>query len=78
LSEAVENLLGFESEKLYEDVVLVFEIQINGTVGHPRLPGDLGDGGLIETLPGEHFHGRFQYAVVLVFGFCPGVDKPPP
>lgn len=41
LSEAGENLSGFITEKLNQDIFFVFEIQIDRTVGNPRFPRNL-------------------------------------
>jgi len=41
LSEAGENLSGFITEKLNQDIFFVFEIQIDRTVGNPRFPCNL-------------------------------------
>ena len=66
LPESVENLLGFVAEKLQQDVVLVFEVQIDGTVGHPGLPGNRRDGGFIEPLLRENLDRRLKDTVVFV------------
>lgn len=41
LSEAGENLSGFITEKLNQDIFFVFEIEIDRTVGNPRFPCNL-------------------------------------
>jgi hypothetical protein len=69
LTEALEYLLGLIAEKLDQDVVLVFEIEVDGSVGDTGFTGDLGNGRLEVTLPCEYLYGRFQNAVVLVIFF---------
>jgi hypothetical protein len=75
LAEALKNLLGLVAEELNQDIVLVFEIEIDRSVGDPRLTGDLGDRGLKITLPRENLDGSFQNAVVLVVFFSVGDEK---
>jgi hypothetical protein len=41
LSEAGENLSGFITEKLNQDIFFIFEIKIDGTIGDPRFLGNL-------------------------------------
>jgi len=41
LSEAGENLSGFITEKLNQDIFFVFEIQIDRTIGNSRFPCNL-------------------------------------
>jgi hypothetical protein len=72
-SEALENLLGFVFEKLNQDVVLVFKIQIDGPIGHACFSGDFGNGRLMISVPGEYLDGRFENAVVFVV-FIAGTD----
>ena len=42
--KSIKNLLGSVVEKLYQDIVFIFEIKIDGTIRHTRLSGDLGNG----------------------------------
>jgi hypothetical protein len=41
LFEAGENLSGFITEKLNQDIFFIFEIKIDRTIGNPRLPCNL-------------------------------------
>jgi hypothetical protein len=41
LSEAGENLSGFITEKLNQNIFFVFEIEIDRTVGNTRFPCNL-------------------------------------
>jgi hypothetical protein len=42
-SEASKSLSGFITEKLNQDIFFILEIKINGTIGDPGFPGDLGN-----------------------------------
>jgi hypothetical protein len=72
-SEALENLLGLVFEKLNQDIVLVFEVQIDGPIGHTSFSGDLGNGRLMISVTGKHLYGRFENAVVFIVFFA-GTD----
>jgi len=72
-SEALENLLGFVLEKLNQDIVLVFEVQIDGPIGHTGFSGDFGNGRLMISVPGKYLDGRFEDAVVFIV-FIAGTD----
>jgi hypothetical protein len=39
--EATKNLLGLVTEKLNQDIILIFEIKIDSTIGNFCFPGDL-------------------------------------
>jgi hypothetical protein len=69
-SEALENLLGFVFEKLNQDIVLVFEVQIDGPIGHTSLSGDFGNGRLMISVAGKHLDGRLENAVVFIVFFA--------
>jgi len=43
LSEAGENLSGFITVKLNQDIFFIFEIKIDRTIGNPRFPCNLGN-----------------------------------
>jgi len=73
LSEAGENLSGFITEKLNQDIVLVFEVQIDGPIGHTGFSGDFGNGRLMISVPGKYLDGRFEDAVVFIV-FIAGTD----
>jgi hypothetical protein len=58
-SESIKYLLGFIAEKLDQDIILVFEIEIDGAVGNARCLCNLGNGGLKKTLLGKYFDSGF-------------------
>jgi hypothetical protein len=72
-SEALKNLLGFVLEKLNQDIVLVFEVQIDGPIGHTGFSGDFCNGRLMISVPGKYLDGRFEDAVVFIV-FIAGTD----
>ena len=76
--EAAEDLFGFVLEKLNQDIVFVFKIEVNRSVGDAGLPGDLGYGRLMKPSFGKYFNGCFKDALVFIpcFRFC--IDKIPP
>jgi len=41
LSEAGENLSGFITEKLNQDIFFIFEVKIDRTIGNPCFPRNL-------------------------------------
>ena len=73
--EAAEDLFCFVLEKLNQDIVLVFKIEVNRSVGDAGLPGDLGYGRLMKSSFGKYFHSCFKDALVFIsnFRFC--IDK---
>jgi hypothetical protein len=77
LLEALKDLFGLVAEKLHQDVALVLEIKVNGSIGDAGFPGDLGNGGLMKPVAGENLYGGFQNAVILVV-FTPAVNRGPP
>ena len=78
LPEAVKNLFGLVIEKLNQNIVLVFEIEIDGAVGDTGFPGYLGNGGLKKSLLGKYLDGRFQDTLIFVVGLSLFVDGAPP
>jgi hypothetical protein len=66
ISEPFENLARFVLVELDQNVVLVLEIEIDGSVSHPGRFGDLSDRRLKKPLIGEHLDGGFKNALVLV------------
>ena len=76
-AEAFEHLLGPVTEKLHQNIVFIFEIKIDGSIGHTGLFGDLGDGRLVEALSGKDFDGCFQDKMILIILFS-SVDFRPP
>jgi hypothetical protein len=75
--EALKHLPGLVAENLHQDVALVLEIKVNGSIGNAGFPGDLGNGGLVESIVGKDLYGGFQNAVILVV-FSPAVNRGPP
>jgi hypothetical protein len=72
-SETLENLLGLVFEKLNQDIVLVFEVQIDGPIGHTSFSGDLGNGRLMISVTGKHLDSCFENPVVFIV-FIAGTD----
>jgi len=68
--EPLKYQAGTVAEKIIQDIGLVLEIDIDGTVSNPCLPCDLGNGGLIETLLGKNLdrgiHDPLVFAVILM------------
>lgn len=73
--EQVENLFGLVGKKLHQDVVLIFEIQINRPVRYTGFPCDLGNRGLKKSLICKHLDGSFKDAMIFVTVFIPGTDS---
>ena len=65
-SEPFKNLFGFVLKKIDQDVVFIFEIQVDGTISHAGFPGDLGNSWLIKPLSRKHLHRRFQDKMIFV------------
>jgi hypothetical protein len=76
--EAPENLLGLVIEELNQDIIFVLEIEIDGAIRHTGFFGNLGNGGLKETVFGEYFDCRFQYAMVFIVFPAFFIDVTPP
>jgi len=66
LSELLEHVFCFVAEKLNEDIVFVFEVQIDRAVCNTGGSGDLRDGCLMEALVGENVYRCVQDAMVFV------------
>jgi hypothetical protein len=77
-SEATENLLVLIIEKLNQDIVFVLEIEIDGAIRHTGFFGNLGNGGLKETVLGEYLDCRFEYAMVFIVFPAFFIDVAPP
>jgi hypothetical protein len=75
--EALENLLGFVAEKLDQDVVFVFKVQVDGPVGHAGLLGNFGNGRLGVSVAGKYLDGGIENKMVFVV-FVIRADRPPP
>jgi hypothetical protein len=65
-SEPNKHLLGSVAEKMHQNVIFIFEIKIDGTVGHPCLFGDLGNSRLVKTLARKYLYGRFQNEMIFI------------
>jgi hypothetical protein len=59
LLKSLKYLLGFKFEKLNQDVVFVFKIQIDRPIGDTGLFGDLRNGRLVIALAGKYLDGGF-------------------
>lgn len=57
-SESIKYLFGFIAEELNQNIILVFEIEVDGAVGNTRGLCNLGNGGLKKTLFGKYFDSR--------------------
>ena len=66
LAKAIKDLLGLELVELYQNIVLVFEIEIDRSIRHTGLFGYLGYRGLKKTLLGKNFHGCFHDALIFI------------
>jgi hypothetical protein len=51
-----------------ENIVLVLEVEINGTIGDSGLAGDIGDLGVKEPTAGEDFYGGAQNSFIFAVG----------
>jgi hypothetical protein len=72
--EQIEYLFGLVRKKLNQDVILVFKVEINRSIGHTRFSGNLGYGGLIESLLSKNLDCRFEDAVIFVDIFVSNTD----
>jgi hypothetical protein len=62
----VEDLLGPVAEKLDQNVVFIFKIQINCPVGDTGFFSNLCDRTLMKSLSGKYFDSRFQDSMVFI------------
>ncbi len=76
-SEPFKHLLGPVAEKLHQNVIFIFKIEIDGTVGHTCYFCNLRNRRMEKALPGKYFNGRFKDQVIFVV-FIFGIDKRPP
>jgi hypothetical protein len=76
-AKPLKDLFGFVAEKLNQDVILVLEVKVYGTIGNPGLFGNLGNGGLVKTLPGKHPDGGLKNTMVFIIFVFAGDDRPP-
>ena len=75
--ETIKYLLGFIIEKLDQNIVFIFEIQIDGAVGDPGYFGNLGNGRLMKSMSGKNLNSRFKNLVIFIIFFYPVNDEPP-
>jgi hypothetical protein len=73
-AKPVKNLFGFIPKELNQDIVLVFEVQINGSIRDTRFFGNLGDGRLKESLLGKYLDGRLENPMILIVEFLFGIN----
>ncbi len=52
----------------HQQLVFVFEIQVDRAIGHPGTVGDLRHPGVKEPVLGNHLNGRIQDPLMLVRG----------
>lgn len=76
-AKSIKNLLGPVVEELYQNIVFILEIEIDGAVGHAGLSGDLGNGRLVKALAGKDFYSCLQDEMILIIFFF-SVDCGPP
>ena len=74
LFESIEHLFGFVAEKLYQYVVFVFEVEIDGAIRNPGFSCDLGYRWLMESQIRKYFHGGFEDTFVFIVIFVPIAD----
>ena len=56
--ESIKYLFGFIAEKLNQNIIFVFEIEIDGAIGNTRCRCNLRNGGLKKTLFGKYLDSR--------------------
>jgi len=78
LPEATEDLLGLIVEKLYQNIVLIFKIEVDRSIGDTGFSGDLCNGRLKEPLLGEYLYGCVQYSPIFVVCLFSLADGTPP
>ena len=76
-SERTKHLFGFIIEKLDQNIVFIFEIQIDGAVGDLCYFGNLGNGRLMKSMSGKNLNSRFKDLVILIIFFNPVNNGPP-
>ena len=78
LPETLEDLTGFVFVELNKDVVLVFEIKVDGAIGYARLFGNLGNRRLKKPLLGKYHYGGIENALIFGHIFLFRDDGKPP
>jgi len=77
-SETPENLLGLVVEELNQNIIFIFEIQIDGSISHTGFLGDLRNGRLKETVLGKYLDRRLEYPMVFIVFSAFLIDGTPP
>jgi hypothetical protein len=77
-SETSKNLLGFVIEELNQNIIFIFEIQIDGAISHAGFFGDLSNGRLKESVFGKYLDSRLEYAMVFIVFSTLFIDGEPP
>ena len=75
--EPGKYLLGLVTEKLYQDIILIFEIKIDRTISDTGFPGDLRNGWLEKTLFRKYFDCRFKDPMIFVVYFLFSANNRP-
>jgi len=77
-SETPENLLGLVIEKLNQNIIFVFEIKIDGAVGHAGFFSNLGNGRLKESVFRKYLDSRLEYPMVFIVFSALFINIAPP
>ncbi len=77
-SETSKNLLGLVIEELNQNIIFIFEIQIDGAISHAGFFGDLSNGRLKETVFGKYLDSRLEYPTVFIVFSAFLIDGAPP
>ena len=75
--EQGKYLFGFVAEKLYQDIILIFEIKIDGTISDIGFPGDLRNGWMEKTLFSKYLDCRFKDPVIFIVYFLFSTNNRP-
>ena len=67
--EAIKHLFGSVAEKLHQNVIFIFEIKIDGSVGHSGLFGNLGNGRLVKSMSGKNLNRRLKNLMIFMIFF---------
>jgi hypothetical protein len=71
LTEGFKNLFGPKTEKLNQDVVFIFEIQVDSAVGDPGFFCNLGNGRLVKSLSGKNLNRCLKNLMIFMIFFDP-------
>ena len=75
--ETIKYLLGFIIEKLNQNIVFIFEIQIDGAVGDAGFFANLSNSRLVKSMSGKNLYSRFKDLVIFIIFFYTVNDGPP-